>query len=93
MKTETEVEERSALDKDRLTPVSVEGLGGNGEDRSGTLSDDRVRDTGGLGDGCSEEAESDGGVGDGGDGDRVLEEDDGDGTEEVDEGESDGPTE
>ena len=65
----------------------MEGLGGNGEDRSRTLSDDRVRGTGGLeGDCCSEEAESDGG-----DGDRVLEEeDDGDGTEEVDEGESDG---
>ena len=70
----------------------MEGLGGNGEDRSGTLSDDRVRDTGGLeGDCCSEEAESDGGDGDGGaDGDRVLEEDDGDGTEDVDEGVSDG---
>ena len=47
---------------DRLTPESVEGLGGNGEDRSRTLSDDRVRDTGGLeGECCPEEAESDGG--------------------------------
>ena len=51
-----------------------------------------VRDTGGLeGDCCSEEAESDGGDGDGGgDGARVLEEGDKDSTEEADEGESDG---
>ena len=70
----------------------MEGLGGNGKDRSGTLSDDRVRDTGGLeGDCCSDEAESDGDGDGGGDGDRVLEEEDnGDCTEDVDEGESDG---